>query len=119
MARLLLQLFSPIVRKGGGGSKIPGQEQMASRAMFGTRTAQREAWWTSTLLLYENITSVEDALTTYYLLLELSWSVKSQGLYFLNKYKHHHSHSSCKMFLNLAVLNELRKILLTHNTDSI
>ena len=35
----------PIVRiMGGGGSKTPGQEVLTSRSMFGTWTAEREAW---------------------------------------------------------------------------
>ena len=93
---------------GGGESKTPGLETMTSRSMFGMLTAQREAWWTSTSSSYENITSVGDALTTCYSLLESSWSMRSEGLCFLNEYKLRHSLSSCKTFLNLVCLHEIR-----------
>ena len=38
-----------------------------------------------------------------------SWSVRSEGLQFLNKYKLHHSLGSYKTFFNLAVLLEIRE----------
>ena len=78
----------PIVRiMGGGGSKTPGQEVVSSRTMFGTWTAEHEAWWTTTASTYENITTIGDALITFYLLLESSWLVRSEGLRFLNELK--------------------------------
>ena len=99
----------PIVRiMGRGGSKTPGQEVLTSRSMFGILAAEREAWWTATASTYENITSIGDALTTCYSLLESSWLVRSKGLRFLNELKLRHSLSSCKTFLNLACLHEVR-----------
>ena len=102
-------ILSLVVRMGGGESKTSGQETMASRAMFRMWTAQRESWWTSTSSSYENITMVGDTLTACYSLLESSWSVRSEGLCFFNEYKLRHSLSSCKTFLNLACLHEIRE----------
>ena len=94
---------------GEGGSKTPGQEQLSSRALLGGWTAERESWWTSTASTYENISSIGDALMTCYSMLESSWSVKSEGLLFLNEYKLHYSLSRCKTFLNLAFLSEVQE----------
>lgn len=66
-------LSPPIVRiMGGGELKTPRKEVLTSKSMFGTKTAERELWWTMTASMYENITSISDALTTCYLLLESS-----------------------------------------------
>ena len=40
---------------------------------------------------------------------ESLWSVRSEGLHFLNEYKLWHSLSSCKTFLNLAILSEVQQ----------
>merc|ERR1712240_395567 len=77
--------------------------------MFGKWALARESWWTSTSSTYENITSIGDALTTCYSLLESGWSVRSEGLRFLSELKLRHSMSSRKTFLNLAVLPEVRE----------
>merc|ERR1712112_470246 len=77
--------------------------------MFGNWNAARENWWMSTSSTYKNITSVGDALMSCYSLLESSWSVRSEGLRFLSELKLQHSMSSCKTFLNLAVLHEVRE----------
>merc|ERR1711873_342652 len=77
--------------------------------MFGNWNAARESWWTNTSLTYENITSVGDALTSCYSLLESSWSVRSEGLRFLNELKLCHLLSSCKTFLNLACSHKVRE----------
>ena len=42
-------------------------------------------------------------------MLESSGSVRSEWLHFLNEYKLHHSLSSCKTFLNSAVLSEVQQ----------
>ena len=99
----------PIVRLIGMGNSTSGQEVLSSKSMFGNWNAARESWWTSTSSTYENITSVGDALTTCYSLLESSWSVRSKGLRFLSELKLRHSMSSCKTFLNLACLHEVRE----------
>ena len=99
----------PIVRIIGMGNSTSGQEVLSSKSMFGKWNAARETWWTSTSSTYENITSIGDALTSCYSLLESSWSVRSKGMYFLSKLKLHHSLSSCKTFLNLACLHEVRE----------
>ena len=88
-------LSPPLVRIMGGGISTSGQEVLSSKSMFGTWTAARESWWTSTSSSYENITSVGEALTSYYLLLESSWSVRSEGLRFLSEVKLCHSLLSC------------------------
>ena len=80
---------------------------MSSKSMFGTSTAAHESWWTSTSSSYENITSICDALTTCCSLLESSWSIRREGLQFLNELKLRYSLSSCKTFLNLACLHEV------------
>ena len=99
----------PIVRLIGMGNSTSGQEVLTSKSMFGQWTAARETWWTSTSSTYENITSIGDALTSCYSLLESSWSVRSEGLRFLSELKLCHSLSSCKTFLNLACLHEVRE----------
>ena len=103
-------IISPsIVRLIGMGNSTSRQEALSSKSMFGKWTPARETWWTSTSSTYENITSVGDALTICYSLLESSWSVRSEGLRFLSKLKLRHLMSSCKTFLNLAVLPEVRE----------
>ena len=99
----------PVVRLIGMGNSTSGQEALSSKSMFGKWTPARESWWTSTSSNYENITSVGDALTTCYSLLESSWSVRSKGFRFLSELKLRHLMSSCKTFLNLAMLHEARE----------
>ena len=53
--------------------------------------------------------SIGDALTSCYSLLESSWSVRSEGVRFLSELKLRHLLSSCKTFLNLACLHEVRE----------
>ena len=96
-------LSPPLVRIMGGGISTSGQEVLSSKSMFRTWTAARESWWTLTSSSYENITSIGNALTSCYLLLESSWSVRSEGLRFLSKVKLRHSLSSCKTILSLNV----------------
>ena len=91
------------------GNSTSGQEVLSSKSMFGKWNAARETWWTSTSSMYENIMSIGDALTSCYSLLESSWSVRSEGVRFLSKLKLRHSLSSCKTFLNLACLHEVRE----------
>ena len=68
----------------------------------------REEWWTSVSSSYENITTVGDALTSCWSLLESSWSIRSEGYRFLSDYKLRHALSSCKTFLNLSIMKELQ-----------
>ena len=102
-------ILPPIIRLIGMGNSTSGQQVLTSKSMFGTWTAAREVWWTSTSSTFENITTIGDALTSCYSLLESSWSVRSEGLIFLNELKLRHSLSSCKTFLNLACLHEVRE----------
>merc|ERR1712240_103855 len=88
----------PIVRIIGMGKSTSGQEVLSSKSMFGKWNAARETWWTSTSSTYENITSIGDASTSCYSLLESSWSVRSKGVRFLSELKLRHSLSSCKTF---------------------
>ena len=75
----------PIVRLIGMGNSSSGQEVLTSKSMLGKWNVARENWWTSTSSTYENITSIGDALTSCYSLLESSWSVRSEGMISLSK----------------------------------
>ena len=68
-----------------------------------------EDWYTSISRSYENSTSIGDALTSCYSLLEASWSTRSENYKFLSESKLRHALSSCKSFLNLAISKELHK----------
>lgn len=68
-----------------------------------------ESWWTSTASTYESISIIGDVLTTCYSMLESLWSVRSEGLCFLNENKLCHSLSICKIFQILAILSEAQQ----------
>ena len=68
---------------GGGESKISEAASTpigASPGPVGHWNPAREEWWTSVSSSYENITTVGDALTSCWTLLESSWSIRSEGL---------------------------------------
>ena len=90
---------------GGGASK---EVTTASPSTPGWNP-QREEWWTSVSSSYENITSIGDALTSCYSLLEASWSTRSENYKFLSETKLRHALSSCKTFLNLSIAKELHR----------
>ena len=90
---------------GGGASK---EVTTASPSTPGWNP-QREEWWTSVSSSYENITSIGDALTSCYTLMEASWSTRSENYKFLSETKLRHVLSSCKTFLNLSIAKELQQ----------
>ena len=102
-------IVSPSIVRLISGNSTSRQEVLPSKLMFSKWNVARESWWTSTSSTYENITSIGDALTSCYSLLESSWSVRSEGMRFLSELKLCHSLSSCKTFLNLACLHEVRE----------
>ena len=70
-----IQSQAKFVTMGGGGSKADEAEPKgvsASSGPIGHWNPAREEWWTSISLSYENITTVGDALTSYWTLLESS-----------------------------------------------
>ena len=68
-----------------------------------------EDWYTSISRSYENSTTIGDALTSCYSLLEASWSTRSENYKFLSESKLRHALSSCKSFLNLAISKEIHR----------
>ena len=73
-----------------------------------TWSPEREQWWTSVSSQYENISSIGDALSCCYSLMESSWVRRSNGFKYLSDHKLCHCLSSCKTFINLAILTELQ-----------
>ena len=108
----------PIVRIIGMGNSTSGQTELSSKSMFGKWNAARENWWTSTSSMYENITSIGDALMSCYSLLESSWSVRSKGVQFLSELKLRHSLSSWKTFSIWPACTRSERIITQPSTGS-